>query len=112
MDKLVINEDNVIKTILEYLSARNYHVTMRTLEKESCIINCNLSDEMMFLRELVLDGDYDEILQVGESFAWKNRTDHNYFNYIVLRQKFIELIYLKSHILGKESSSTKSSGFN
>ena len=106
MDNLIINEENVIKTVLEFLSSRNYHVAMRTLEKESCIVNCNLSNEVLFLRELVLDGDFDEILQVGNSFAWRTDFNHNFFNYVVLRQKFIELIYMKSHILGKDSCSS------
>ena len=64
-----IHEEDVIKLILEFLSARHYHVTMRTLEKESGVTNCDYSDEVLFLRDLVMDGDFDEIIQFGNSFT-------------------------------------------
>lgn len=103
---ITIQEEDVIKVLLDYLSSRNYYVTMRTLEKESCVVNCDWSDEVLFLRELVLDGDFNEVLEFGNSFSSKPNFNHKFFNYIALRQRFIELIYMKSHILGKESSAS------
>lgn len=104
--ELLILEEELIKLILEFFSSRDYHVSLRTLERESSIINCDYSDEVLFLRELVLDGDFDEVLQFGASFTSNIAFDENKFNYIVLRQKFIELIYTKCHILGKQNIDT------
>ena len=104
--QLRIIEEDVIKIILEFLSTKQYNVTMRTLEKESCVINSDYSDEVLFLRELVLDGDFDEVMEFGNTFSTNQAFNQKTFNYIVLRQKFVELIYMKSHIIDKQSSST------
>lgn len=100
---LSLHEEDVIKLILEYLSARQYHVTMRTLEKESGVTNCDYSDEVIFLRDLVLDGEFDEVIQFGNSFTATTSFNQKRFNFIVLKQKYIELIYTKSHIVGKQT---------
>jgi len=100
---LPVQEEDVIKLILEFLSARHYHVTMRTLEKESGVTNCDYSDEVLFLRDLVMDGDFDEIIQFGNSFISTTSFNQRRFNFIVLKQKYIELIYTKSHIVGKQT---------
>ena len=108
---LVVLEDDLIKLIEEYLEKRDYHVTLRTLERESSITNCDYSDVVLFVRELVLDGDFDEVLRFGDSLKSieSNETfDQRKFNYIVLRQKFIELIYKKAHVLDKQNIETVS----
>ena len=108
---LVILEDDLIKLIEEYLEGRDYHVTLRTLERESSIINCEYSDVVLFVRELVLDGDFDEVLRFGDSLKSiesNEKFDQRQFNYIVLRQKFIELIYKKAHVLDKQNIETVS----
>lgn len=108
---LVILEDDLIKLIEEYLEGRDYHVTLRTLERESSIINCEYSDVVLFVRELVLDGDFDEVLRFGDSLKSiesNEKFDQKQFNYIVLRQKFIELIYKKAHVLDKQNIETVS----
>ena len=108
--QLLLKEEEVIKIILEFLSSRHYHVTMRTLEKESNVFNCDYSDEVFFLRELVLDGDFDEVIDFGKSFSSSRDFNQKQFNYTVLRQKFIELIYMRYHILDKQSN--KEQGVN
>lgn len=100
---MTIHEEDVIKLILEFLSTRHYHVTMRTLEKESGVINCDYSDEVLFLRDLVMDGDFEEIIQFGNSFMGSPTFNQKRFNFLVLKQKYIELIYTKSHIIGKQT---------
>lgn len=108
--QLLLKEEEIIKIILEFLSSRHYHVTMRTLEKESNVFNCDYSDEVFFLRELVLDGDFDEVVDFGKSFSSSREFNQKQFNYTVLRQKFIELIYMRYHILDKQSN--KEQGVN
>eukprot|EP00111_Clytia_hemisphaerica_P002552 TCONS_00007274-protein len=110
-EKLTIVEEDLIKLIEDYLETRDYHVTLRTLERESSITNCDYSDVVLFVRELVLDGDFDEVLRFGnslKSIESNEDFDQRRFNYIVLRQKFIELIYKKAHILDKQNIETVS----
>ena len=102
--QLTVSEEDILKIILEFLSSRHYHVSMRTLEKESCVINSDFSDEVLFLRELVLDGDYDEVIEFGNSFSTNKAFNQGRFNYILLRQKFVELIYMKSHVVSKQNN--------
>ncbi|XP_065647865.1 WD repeat-containing protein 47 [Hydra vulgaris] len=102
--QLTILEEDILKIILEFLSSRHYHVSMRTLEKESCVINSDFSDEVLFLRELVLDGDYNEVMEFGNSFSTNKAFNQGRFNYIILRQKFVELIYMKSHVIDKQNN--------
>lgn len=109
--QLVVVEEDLVKLIEDYLEDRDYHVTLRTLERESSVINCDYSDVVLFVRELVLDGDFDEVLRFGnslKSIESNESFDQRQFNYIVLRQKFIELIYKKAHVLDKQNIETVS----
>uniref|UniRef100_A0A8C4SN27 WD repeat domain 47 n=1 Tax=Erpetoichthys calabaricus TaxID=27687 RepID=A0A8C4SN27_ERPCA len=58
-----IKEVEIIKLILDFLNSRRLHISMLALEKESGVINGLYSDDMLFLRQLVLDGQWDEVLQ-------------------------------------------------
>ncbi|TSY27767.1 WD repeat-containing protein 47 [Bagarius yarrelli] len=58
-----IKEVEIIKVILDFLHSRKLHISMLALEKESGVINGLYSDDMLFLRQLILDGQWDEVLQ-------------------------------------------------
>eukprot|EP00794_Sanderia_malayensis_P015995 gene15995-17606_t len=104
--RVKLKEEDLLKLILEYLSSRNLHVSMRTLEKETGIVNNSYSDDILFLRELILDGDWDEVLLFVQPFENLDEFDAKQFKYIILKQKFIELLSMKSHIVGKQASNT------
>jgi len=109
LPQMVICEEDLIKLIEEYLESREYHVTLRTLERESSVNNCDYSDVVLFVRDLVLDGDFEEVLRFGDSLKSLQSNemfDQRRFNYIILRQKFIELIYRKAHVLNKQNIDT------
>jgi len=111
LPQMVICEEDLIKLIEEYLESREYHVTLRTLERESSVNNCDYSDVVLFVRDLVLDGDFEEVLRFGDSLKSLQSNemfDQRRFNYIILRQKFIELIYRKAHVLNKQNIDTVS----
>ncbi len=96
----------MLKLVLEFLNSRNLHVSMRTLEKESGIVNNCYPDDVLFLRELILDGDWDEVLLFAQPFQNLNGFNSKQFKYVILKQKFIELLSMKSHIVGKKSTNT------
>ena len=53
---LLLKEEDVIKLACEFLQNRDMHISQVTLERESGVINGNYSDDLLFLRQLILDG--------------------------------------------------------
>lgn len=95
-DKLCVREEDAIRLILEFLSQRDLSITQLSLERESGISNCNLSDDLIFLRQLILDGQWDDVLQFVsplecfETFASKR------FKFIIYKHKYVELLCIRS----------------
>ncbi|XP_051943145.1 WD repeat-containing protein 47 isoform X1 [Hippocampus zosterae] len=87
-----VKEVEIIKVILDFLHSRKLHISMLALEKESGIINGLYSDDMLFLRQLVLDGQWDEVLQFIQPLECMEKFDKKRFRYIVLKQKFLEAL--------------------
>uniref|UniRef100_A0A4W5PCP2 WD repeat domain 47 n=1 Tax=Hucho hucho TaxID=62062 RepID=A0A4W5PCP2_9TELE len=87
-----VKEVEIIKVILDFLNSRKLHISMLALEKESGVINGLYSDDMLFLRQLVLDGQWDEVLQFIQPLECMDKFDRKRFRYIVLKQKFLEAL--------------------
>ncbi|XP_030629317.1 WD repeat-containing protein 47 [Chanos chanos] len=87
-----IKEVEIIKVVLDFLNSRKLHISMLALEKESGVINGLYSDDMLFLRQLVLDGQWDEVLQFIQPLESMEKFDRKRFRYIVLKQKFLEAL--------------------
>ena len=60
---LHLKEAEVVKIILDFLCSRGFHISMRALERESGLVNGLFSDDVLFLRHLILDGQWDDVLQ-------------------------------------------------
>ena len=93
---VVVEDNQVVKLILEFLDSRKLHNTMRSLEKEAGIVNFGFSDDILFLRDLVLDGEWEAILIFAQPFEGIDGFDSKQFRYLVLKQKFMEVLYFKS----------------
>lgn len=87
-----MKEVEIIKVVLDFLNSRKLHISMLALEKESGVINGLYSDDMLFLRQLVLDGQWDEVLQFIQPLECMDKFDGKRFRYIVLKQKFLEAL--------------------
>ncbi|KPP79881.1 WD repeat-containing protein 47-like [Scleropages formosus] len=106
-----VKEVEIIKLILDFLNSRKLHITMLALERESGVINGLYSDDMLFLRwashrcrnrdllptnlevrKLILDGQWDEVLQFIQPLECMETFDKKRFHYIILRQKFLEVL--------------------
>uniref|UniRef100_G3PQS4 WD repeat domain 47a n=1 Tax=Gasterosteus aculeatus aculeatus TaxID=481459 RepID=G3PQS4_GASAC len=87
-----VKEVEIIKAILDFLNSRKLHISMLALEKESGVINGLYSDDMLFLRQLVLDGQWDEVLQFIQPLECMDKFDRKRFRYIILKQKFLEAL--------------------
>ena len=101
---VVVEDNQVVRLILEFLDSRKLHNTMRTLEKEAGIVNCGFSDDILFLRDLVLDGEWEAVLIFAQPFEGIDGFDSKQFRYLVLKQKFMEVLYFKSGFGGNSTS--------
>ena len=50
----------------------------------------------MFFRQLILDGQWDDILEFIQPLSTLANFDNNLFNFHVLKAKLIELVCIKS----------------
>ncbi|KAM4722557.1 WD repeat-containing protein 47 [Rhinophrynus dorsalis] len=97
-----VKEAEITKLILDFLNAKKLHISMLALEKESGVINGLYSDDMLFLRQLILDGQWDEVLQFIQPLECMEKFDKKRFRYIVLKQKFLEALCVNNAMSAEE----------
>ncbi|XP_038147486.1 WD repeat-containing protein 47-like [Cyprinodon tularosa] len=99
-----IKEAEVIKLILDFLNSRKLHISMLALEKESGVINGLYSDDMLFLRQLILDGQWEEVMQFIQPLEGMDKFDKKRFRYIILKQRFLEALCVNNAISATEDT--------
>ena len=67
-----------------------------TLERETGVINGCYSDDLLFLRQLILDGQWEDTIEFIQPLASLPSFDAKRFTFAVLRAKFVELLCIKS----------------
>lgn len=95
---LNLREDDVVRLALEFLHHRDLHITQLSLERETGVINGNYADDVLFLRQLILDGQWDDVLEFIQPLSTLEAFDADKFNYAILRHKYIELLCIRSEI--------------
>lgn len=60
------------------------------------VINGKYSDDVLFLRQLVLDGQWDDTLEFIQPLEALQNFNMRHFKYTILRHKYIELLCIKS----------------
>ncbi|XP_063056160.1 WD repeat-containing protein 47b [Engraulis encrasicolus] len=101
-----IKEVEIIKLVLDFLNSRKLHISMLALERESGVINGLYSDDMLFLRQLILDGQWDEVLQFIQPLESMDQFDRKKFRYIILKQKFLEALCVNNAIAAADDPQT------
>ena len=61
--RINVKERDIIRLVLEFMNTRSLHISMLSLERETGVINAIVSDDMLFLRQLILDGQWDDVLE-------------------------------------------------
>ncbi|KAM4640620.1 WD repeat-containing protein 47 isoform 2-T2 [Discoglossus pictus] len=97
-----VKEVEITKLILDFLNTKKLHISMLALEKESGVINGLYSDDMLFLRQLILDGQWDEVLQFIQPLECMEKFDKKRFRYIILQQKFLEALCVNNAMSAEE----------
>lgn len=95
---LNLREDDVVRLALEFLYNRDLHITQLSLERETGVINGNYADDVLFLRQLILDGQWDDVLEFIQPLSALKTFEANKFNYAILRHKYIELLCIRAEI--------------
>ena len=66
-----------------------------TLERETGVINGQYSDDLLFLRQLILDGQWDDVIEFIQPLASLPAFNYKQFLFTILRAKFVELMCIK-----------------
>ncbi len=93
---LQFGEADVIKMVSEFLTNRGLNISMLSLERESGVINGLYSDDMLFLRQLILDGQWDDVLDFIQPLSTVESFNMKQFEYVINKHKYLELLCLKS----------------
>ncbi|KAJ8932997.1 hypothetical protein NQ314_014288 [Rhamnusium bicolor] len=94
--RLTLREEDVVRLALEFLHNRELHISQLSLERETGVINGNYSDDVLFLRQLILDGQWDDVLEFIQPLEALKSFDMRKFSYTILKHKYIELLCIKS----------------
>lgn len=93
---LTLREEDVVRLTLEFLHNRELHISQLSVERETGVINGNYSDDVLFLRQLILDGQWDDVLEFIQPLEALQAFDVRRFSYAIMRHKYIELLCIKS----------------
>lgn len=91
-----LKEEDVVKMALEFLNNRDLHISQVALERETGIINGNHSDDILFLRQLIIDGQWDDCLEFIQPLKVLEAFNVNKVKFLILRQKYVELLCVRS----------------
>ncbi|XP_018324962.1 WD repeat-containing protein 47 isoform X2 [Agrilus planipennis] len=94
--RLTLREEDVVRLTLEFLHNRELHISQLSLERETGVINGCYSDDLLFLRQLILDGQWDDVLEFIQPLEALPTFNMRKFTYTILRHKYIELLCIKS----------------
>lgn len=95
---VLLDESEIMRLILEYLSSRGLLVSMLTLERETGIANGKYSDEGHFVRQLILDGQWNDVLSFIQPLSSIPEFDMKPLLYLVHKQRYLEMLNAKSEL--------------
>ncbi|KAF5295460.1 hypothetical protein FQR65_LT10448 [Abscondita terminalis] len=94
--RLTLREEDVVRLALEFLHNRELHISQLSLERETGVINGCYSDDLLFLRQLILDGQWDDVLEFIQPLEALPTFEIKKFTYTILKHKYVELLCIKS----------------
>ncbi|EUB62835.1 WD repeat-containing protein 47 [Echinococcus granulosus] len=98
--KLSIQESDVLKLILEFLQKRDFAFSQIALERESGVVNGSYNEDILFFRQLVLQGHWDDALEYLKPLKDPPlQLDLRPARFLILKQKFLELLCLRDNTL-------------
>ncbi|XP_023345155.1 WD repeat-containing protein 47 [Eurytemora carolleeae] len=96
--QLVLREQDVVKLACEFMENRDMNISQIALERESGVINGDLSDDVIFLRQLILDGQWEDSLEFIQPLTQLPTFNIDLFQFIIFKHKYLELLCIKSEV--------------
>ncbi|KAG8232814.1 hypothetical protein J437_LFUL013575 [Ladona fulva] len=93
---LTLREEDVVRLALEFMHNRGLHISQLSVERETGVINGAYGDDALFLRQLLLDGQWDDALEFVQPLRALPAFDSRRFAYSVLKHKYVELLCIRS----------------
>ncbi|XP_025114024.1 WD repeat-containing protein 47-like isoform X4 [Pomacea canaliculata] len=93
---LIVSEYDIIKLVSEFLQNRDLNISMLSLERETGVINGKFSDDLLFLRQLILDGQWDDAIEFIQPLLTVEGFSGRQFQYVITKHKYLELLCIKS----------------
>ncbi|XP_054157666.1 WD repeat-containing protein 47-like [Oppia nitens] len=94
--QFTLREDDVIRLVLEFLGNRDLSISQLSVERETGLSNHVFSDDLLFLRQLILDGQWDDVLHFVQPLESVDTFDKKQFKYLIHKHKYIELLCIRS----------------
>jgi len=92
-----IREEDIIKMIIEFLCNRDLGISTLTIERETGIQNICFSGDLLFFRQLILDGQYSNAIDFLSQFESHSYPyEKNEIHCIINKHRFVELLYVRS----------------
>ena len=91
-----LNEKDIIRLIIEFLANRELNISMLDLERETGVINGAYSDDILFLRQLILDGQWDDAIEFIQPLKQIESFNSKDFHFLIMKYQYLELLCLKS----------------
>lgn len=107
--RLTLREEDVVRLALEFLHNRELNISQLSLERETGVINGNYSDDVLFLRQLILDGQWDDVLEFIQPLEALKAFDMRRFSYAILKHKVMFSIIISAILNNIESVFSTSS---
>ena len=95
-NSLIVSESDIIKLVLEFLQNRDLNISMLSVERETGVINGHFSDDLLFLRQLILDGQWDDVIEFIQPILSVEGFSGKTFQYVIIKHKYLELLCIKS----------------
>lgn len=80
---IIVDETDVVRLVSEFLHNRDLNISMLSVERETGIINGEFSDDMLFLRQLILDGQWDDVIDFIQPLSSVETFNYTKFQYII-----------------------------
>ncbi|GAU99644.1 hypothetical protein RvY_10612 [Ramazzottius varieornatus] len=93
-----LTDKDIILLILDFLEAKNLNISQIALERETGIVNGHYSEEVLFLRNLIVEGAWDDAVDYVEPLTQADNFDYTFFKKIIHRYKYLELLCIKNEV--------------
>ncbi|XP_053211123.1 WD repeat-containing protein 47-like isoform X2 [Panonychus citri] len=92
----ILREEDVIRMVLEFLNNRDLSISQLSLERETGVHNGLFSDDLLFLRQLIIDGQWDDCLQFIEPLEILPDFNVKGVKYCLHKHQYLELLCIRA----------------